>query len=827
MKYKKCCGRDQPRRLGGALKPRYVPGAERDPAYWRALKAARNRFVMPDAAWEDPRTAAGLLGFAQRPGRNLRGPPGDADFDSLIAALEHAAEAGAANVWLRAGARGRELVFSFPFDDELNAAIKRLPGRRFDYADRVWIVPAGPAAAAMVDQLLDDHPWLSITEEVEEWLDEHAGLWTGCASVAERDGEPLLVVHSHSVEEPAELIARAIGRSSDLLLLPCDAESATMLRSHAGLEPDAPALSALAALCAEHRPSGATLTVGRDDDREPRFELRTDWLFSAAEAFSALPEAAVVGERSERCLFEAQSNVLGVPADPAVSGELRELLDKFPDVRPDRDAARYLERLDAERARAEATIALSLAHDAELEGDGLGGELRPFQRAGVRYALAHRRTFLADEQGLGKTIEALAALHLDRAFPAAVVCPASMKLVWRKECERWLPERSVAVVDGRSAEGWECAGAATSDIVVCNYDIVEAHAARLGDRGLRAAVFDESHYCKDPRRKRTKAAIGLAERVADDGMRLALTGTPIMNRPKDLVAQLRLIGRLGDFGSGAGLGRRFRGPQALERLHWHLRAHCYVRRTKTDVLPQLPPKRLATVPLELDNAHEYRLAEEDVIAWLHTLPLDLRTLEARIAAALRAEQLARLNYLRLLSARGKLPAALAWIEDFVTSGEPLVVFAHHREVQTVLTERFPDAAHVLGGDDLAARATAIDRFQGSDGPPLIVCSLQAGSQGITLARASNVAFLELDWTPARHDQAEDRCHRIGQRDAVTAYYLLAPDTIDEHMAGVLHRKRGVIGVVTDGRAPGSETALDEVVRALRERSTDARLQAAA
>jgi hypothetical protein len=300
-----------------------------------------------------------------------------------------------------------------------------------------------------------------------------------------------------------------------------------------------------------------------------------------------------------------------------------------------------------------------------------------------------------------------------------------------------------------------------------------------------------------------------------------------MNRPQELVAQLRLIGRLSDFGSGAGLGRRFRGPQALERLHWHLRAHCYVRRTKAEVLPQLPAKRLATVPLELDNTHEYRLAEEDVVAWLHTLPLDLRTLEARVAAALRAEQLARLNYLRRIAVRGKLHAALGWIEDFVASGEPLVVFAHHREVQATLLKRFPDAAHVLGDDGTAARAAAIDRFQRPDGPLLIVCSLQAGSQGITLTRASNVAFLELDWTPARHDQAEDRCHRIGQRDAVTAYYLLAPATIDEHMAGVLQRKRGVIAAVTDGRDPADESTLDGVVRALRERPAEATAQAAA
>jgi hypothetical protein len=211
----------------------------------------------------------------------------------------------------------------------------------------------------------------------------------------------------------------------------------------------------------------------------------------------------------------------------------------------------------------------------------------------------------------------------------------------------------------------------------------------------------------------------------------------------------------------------------------------------------------------------YRLAEADLKAWLRTLHLDPRTLEAKVAAALRAEQLARCNYLRRLSAKGKLHAAITWIEDFVASGEPLVVFAHHREVQQALGERFPGVAHVLGGDDLHARAAAVDDFQRPDGPELIVCSLQAASQGITLVRASNVAFLELDWTPARHDQAEDRCHRIGQRDAVTAYYLLASQTIDE--MAVLQRKRAVIDAVTDGQRLVEGSSLDALVQALRER----------
>ncbi|MGE4429071.1 MAG: DEAD/DEAH box helicase, partial [Solirubrobacteraceae bacterium] len=496
----------------------------------------------------------------------------------------------------------------------------------------------------------------------------------------------------------------------------------------------------------------------------------------------------------------------------------------------------------------------------------LGGELLPFQRAGVRYLLQRRRSFLADEQGLGKTVQALAALEVDGAWPAVVVCPASLKLVWEREAATWLPHRTVAVLRGRGDGQWTVDGTATpgdtfatggptlfgdaaaattprpvspatADLVVLNYEIQDAHHDRLAARRPAAVVFDESHLCKEPRAQRTKAAIRLARTVRPDGLRLALTGTPVLNQPRELTAQLRLIDRLKDFGSGAELARRFQGDEAHDRLHWHLRASGFVRRLKADVLPQLPAKRRVTLPLELDDPTEYRMVEEDVIAWLQSLPLDLNELDARVSAALRAEQLVRMNHLRRLAALGKLPAALEWIEDFLASGEPLVVFAQHREVQRAVLDRFPGAAHVLGDDDATARDAQIRRFQegrpspahrrglravDAAAPPapadgLIVCSMRAAGQGITLTRASNVCFLELDWTPALHDQAEDRCHRIGQDDAVTAWYLLAPDTIDDDLATVLEHKRRVIDAVVDGHAPEGESVSRAVVRRLRTR----------
>jgi SWI/SNF-related matrix-associated actin-dependent regulator 1 of chromatin subfamily A len=231
------------------------------------------------------------------------------------------------------------------------------------------------------------------------------------------------------------------------------------------------------------------------------------------------------------------------------------------------------------------------------------------------------------------------------------------------------------------------------------------------------------------------------------------------------------------------------------------------------------------VPVRLTNEPEYRLAERDVIEWLRSQPLDLSELNSRIASTLRAERLAQLGTLQRLAARGKLAAALAWIDDFLASGEPLVVFARHVEVQEAVLERFPDSLHLLGGDSIHAREAAIASFQEPGGPQLIVGATRVAAQGITLTRASNVAFLELEWTPAMHDQAEDRCHRIGQRDAVTAWYLLAAETIDETMARLIQSKRSHVAAVTDGRMVGGDGLVDAVVRELRDGRPFAHLRA--
>jgi SWI/SNF-related matrix-associated actin-dependent regulator of chromatin subfamily A-like protein 1 len=692
--------------------------------------------------------------------------------------------------------------------------------------------------AHLIAELLEHLEMASIDPRAQSWL-ARATTWSGTIDVGGEPTEPLFLLLGDPAKLPPELRDRAVS-------VPGGVSLPLTLDSWRGIEESTqgfttPATRRCVAALKEGRPApGAVLELSAVHE-DPTFVLAPGHDTTQIEAFGALAGASPApvqkpprpGGRRRGANRRANLAPLAAGADskgrrdhgqlPAIRADpfCVEALDAFlaeQDVWIEPDALVALQEIREQHAHAAGLVALSAATDAQLDASsqraltGLGGELKPFQRAGVAYLLAQRRAFLADEQGLGKTIEAVATLEADDAYPAIVVCPASLKLNWIREIERWLPGRSTQTLTGMGSGD----PIPAADITVVNYDILAARGEALARMEPKAVVLDESHYCKNAAAKRTQAVARLAASVPNEGLVLALTGTPVMNRPPELISQLRIIGRLPDFGSGAQFGRRFKGIDAHMRLHWHLRSRCFVRRLKADVLPQLPAKTRTVVPVELDNEAEYRLAETDVIAWLRSRPLDLKELDAKIAAALRAERLVRLNALKLLAARGKLHAALAWIHDFCSSGERLVVFARHREVQRAVIERFPHALHILGEDSHAARDASVSAFQAADdsGNQLIVCSLEVAGQGLTLTQASNVAFLELDWTPAKHDQAEDRCHRIGQQDAVNAWYLLAANTIDETMANLLERKRAIIGAVTDGREEDDEAIVDALAREL-------------
>lgn len=483
----------------------------------------------------------------------------------------------------------------------------------------------------------------------------------------------------------------------------------------------------------------------------------------------------------------------------------------------------------------------SKAEDAVLDIHGLGGELMPFQKAGVKYALATRRCFIADEMGLGKTVQALAAIHAAQAYPAVIVCPAFLKLNWQKEAQKWLPGKKVVILEGKKVDRAHGYLLDYGDIFIINYDILgnwdaEAKdmkpgswAGALAERKPAAVVFDESHYCKNPGTEkkpvhRTRAAKVLAKSAKQ--MALLLTGTPIVNRPAELVSQLDILGMLNVFGgryrferkycdaSNNGFGWDAAGAaesNVLVELNDLLRTTCYVRREKKDVLKELPAKVRSEQRVEPDPKVmvEYRRAEADVISFLsdkaRTIAEELGedADSAAVEAAMRAqsaEQLVRMNALKRLAAKATIPAALKWSQDFLEStGKKLVVWAHHRDVVEELADKL-NAPYILGGMDPQRKEDIVTRFQTDPDLKVLVCGIKAAGVGITLTAASDCVFVELAWTPGDHDQAEDRNHRIGQEDSVTGWYMIPEDTIYEDIYELIAQKRVVCDSVNKGEA---------------------------
>jgi len=450
----------------------------------------------------------------------------------------------------------------------------------------------------------------------------------------------------------------------------------------------------------------------------------------------------------------------------------------------------------------------SKALDADINlRPGFGLELLPFQRAGVRYMVSARNCIMADQMGTGKTIQSLAAVHQLLGFPLIVVCPASLKINWAREAERALPDRTISV--------WSTTKPCPeTEIVIINYDILGKKLQDLINLNARAIIFDESHYLKNHKAKRTQDARTLARKIK---YRFALSGTPVLSRPIELVSQLMIVDRLEHLGGfdefvnthcKIKLGKDkfiYTGARHLEKLNEDLRSCCYVRRTKEEVLKDLPPKRMSVVPIEVKE-DKYQQLEENFLFQLDDI--ESRDITSREKFSL---SLTEISALKQETLKLKLPLVYEWIDSVLDTGEKLLVFIWHKLGAEALGVKY--RAPVINGDTpMDARQEYVDRFQNDPECNLLVLSIKAAGVGLNLTAASNVAFLELGWTPADHEQAEDRAHRIGQVNPVNIWYLLGVNTVDEEIWGVLQKKKKIVDKTTDG---GLKATVNKVIEALR------------
>ena len=466
------------------------------------------------------------------------------------------------------------------------------------------------------------------------------------------------------------------------------------------------------------------------------------------------------------------------------------------------------------------SVMQSRSVDADIEVAGL--PLLPYQRAGVKYAAQAKRCFIADDMGLGKTLQAIATLEYVRdSYPAVVVCPPNLVLNWQKEYEKWLPERKVVTVTDRKTFPEH----KDFDVLVIGYSNINHWQKQIKD--FRSFVFDESHYIKSPTSQRTKAAIKIARTAPRQGIILCLTGTPVTNRPAEYASQLDVLGKLNTFGGLWGFYRRYcgafrdrfgqwniSGNSNLDELNEKLRGNCYIRRTKDQVLKDLPPVRHANIIVAGSPTQmaEYRKAERDIVEYLveraKQIALELGTSpgSAAVVAKIKAEaneHLVRISVLRRLAAKAKMDSVVEFIESHKEAGLKVVVAAHHRDVVDEIANKF-GGLKIQGGMLVEEVEAAKSRFQEepTEDAPVIVLSIQAAKTGHTLTASQDVLFVELPWTPADVDQTYSRCHRLGQKGSVTATYLLCEGTVDEEIYNLISRKRGVVNAATDGGAVG-------------------------
>lgn len=390
------------------------------------------------------------------------------------------------------------------------------------------------------------------------------------------------------------------------------------------------------------------------------------------------------------------------------------------------------------------------------------------------------------------TIEALAYVSMV-SEKTLVIAPANVLYKWEQECKKWIPEQTVAVYPKGKGELGE------ENIHIMSYAIMAARYEELLEKSYTAIIFDEAHLVKNSKAIRTRVAKALVKSGIPNV--LFLSGTPFMNRPAELFPMLNMLDPVG-FGNYYTFMQRYCGAQYmggawyfppngatnLEELSQRLK-HLVLRRTKQDVLKDLPELTRTSIPIEIANMSEYRQAVKNLREWLKKQDKEVLNPE---------HVLTKLNVLRQVVGKGKASAAIELAESVLNDGKQVVLFCHHKEVVEDIKKALKDyRIGVISGDVPAKkRQELVDEFLGKSNKDLMLhSSLQvmiitvAGAEGIDLYSASDIIFVEREWTPAKEEQAESRLHRNGQKNPVNAWYIVASNTIDEKFDKLVKEKR--------------------------------------
>ena len=458
-----------------------------------------------------------------------------------------------------------------------------------------------------------------------------------------------------------------------------------------------------------------------------------------------------------------------------------------------------------------------------------GLDLMPHQAQVVEAAReGHRSFLLADEPGLGKTAQALLAAQAVNAYPLLVVVPNVVKTSWAREAAMWTPLHRPTVIhgDGETVDAF-------SDIVIVNYDILDRHVGWLGNFGFRGMVVDEAHFIKNETSQRSRHVLELSRRIRQRSLRpllMALTGTPLINDIEDFLAIWKFLGWITDTDPSADLLNALEenamtplDPDFYPAARQSVIDMGIVRRRKEEVAKDIPARRIADIPVELDGAmgKSVREAEERLVRRLvkryesalaarkdaHLVTgVDMGIVRSVCAKELKEsnEESSGENVFAMMRRIGQAKAELAadYTAQLSRNAGKVVFFAKHIDVmdaaEAVFEKRGIGYSSIRGDQSTRARTKAIDSFVNDPDVHVIVVSLTAGGVGINLQVSSNVVLAELSWTAAEQTQAIDRVHRIGQDQPVTAWRIIAAQTIDSRVAELIGAKAGLAARALDG-----------------------------
>lgn len=481
---------------------------------------------------------------------------------------------------------------------------------------------------------------------------------------------------------------------------------------------------------------------------------------------------------------------------------------------------------------------------------GFSYTLKNYQAEGVSWLeKMGGRGLLGDEMGTGKTVQVMAYIHRNSKIPAMIICPNSIKFNWRNEILATTGDAYKINLIGKSYSKKETARRARihsnviyskeltpgCDIYIINYDIVSRNLLEIEKAGIQFIAADESHKIKNYKAKRTEAIVRLATGIENrknpktkkiDPIKVSngiesvvfMSGTPQVNRPNELWTSVNTLTpwvpefsqwtRFGFRYCGAvnnGYGWNFGGSSNTIELNALLTKHVMLRRLKSDVLKELPPKIYTTIPLDFDRAEYDRVVDafNGKVNWKEGMESIVKFGGNPPTSD---EAIVEIQKLREIAGYAKLDSAAEWIQDYTEEGAKIVVFAHHRNIIEQIRNKLlsNDSSYhgtvpvIMGGISNDERDEAVYQFQNNPDAKVILVSITAGGFGLTLTAARAVAFVQLPWTPGDLQQAADRVHRVGQdADSVDVFNLVAEGTIEEEIADLIISKALVMDLVLD------------------------------